>query len=92
MPFIDGVHSVERISIFADVEINYVRLAVQHLMYDYLNSLSTFDSYYGAAKLIDIFQFGNIYACTGGINDLINSKDMQASCIQYTTKKSRLTK
>ena len=75
MRFINGLNTVERISILADVEVVHVCLAVQHLLY------------YGVASLIDIFQFGNIYAATSGINKLIESEEMQNACISFVSRK-----
>ncbi|KAJ3018989.1 Nitrogen permease regulator 2 [Thoreauomyces humboldtii] len=50
LPHIDGVHSVRRVADAADVDIQLVRIAVQHLLY------------YGCVKMVDVFQFSNVYA------------------------------
>ncbi|KAJ3322661.1 Nitrogen permease regulator 2 [Boothiomyces sp. JEL0866] len=42
--FVNGVNTVHKIAYKSDVDITYVRIAIQHLLY------------YGCAKLIDIFQ------------------------------------
>lgn len=74
IPCVNGVNSVECISRLAEIDITYVRLAVQHLCY------------YGCVKLIDIFQFSNIYATTFEINTLIKDPELQASCISLVSR------
>ncbi|KAJ3041066.1 Nitrogen permease regulator 2 [Rhizophlyctis rosea] len=44
IPCIDGVQSVRRIADISDVDVTFVRIAIQHLLY------------YGCVKLVDIFQ------------------------------------
>ena len=44
VPFINGVHSVKTISNLADVDNEFTRTALQHLLY------------YGCVKMVDIFQ------------------------------------
>lgn len=75
VPFIDGINSIHRIAVLSDVELLYVRLAVRHLLF------------YGVARMVDLFQFSNIYAATSGINALIGSVDLQNSCISFVTRK-----
>ncbi|KAJ1344054.1 hypothetical protein BSLG_001194 [Batrachochytrium salamandrivorans] len=74
IPFVNGIHSVRRISDLADVNIMLVRLAVQHLLY------------YGCVRLIDIFQFSNIYSVTAIIATLVTSEEAQNDCIQFVRK------
>ncbi len=50
IPFINGLHSVDLISKHSGVDVHFVRLGIQHLYY------------YGCIALVDIFQFGNLYA------------------------------
>ncbi|KAJ3276116.1 Nitrogen permease regulator 2 [Terramyces sp. JEL0728] len=74
LEFVNGVNTVHKIAYKADVDITYVRIAIQHLLY------------FGCAKLIDIFQFGNIYATTSGINKLAASEELQNECIEFVQK------
>lgn len=75
--FVNGVNSVDRIATIAEVDLKFVRLAIQHLLY------------YGAAKMIDVFQFQNIYACTSGINNLITDLELQARCSIFVARKGK---
>ena len=71
IPFIDGVHYVKKIADLADVNIALVRMAVQHLLY------------YGCVKLIDIFEFSNIYNVTAEIRHFLTSDSIKTECVQF---------
>ncbi|KAI9362936.1 nitrogen permease regulator 2-domain-containing protein [Zopfochytrium polystomum] len=75
IPYINGVFSVSKIADLADVEIELVRLGVQHLLY------------YGIVKLVDIFQFGNMYAPTKSLGSLLHSSELQVECVRAVRKK-----
>ncbi|KAJ3020597.1 UNVERIFIED_CONTAM: Nitrogen permease regulator 2 [Siphonaria sp. JEL0065] len=75
IPFINGVLSVKRISEIADVEIALVRLSIQHLLY------------YGCIKLVDIFQYSNIYTLKGAnVHSLLQSEDLQYEMLDFIKK------
>ena len=42
--------------------------------------------YCGAVKLIDIFQYSNMYAATPRISELAENEDLRRRCLQYVTK------
>lgn len=65
LPFINGVNSVKKISNLSFINLKYVRLAVQHLIY------------YGCAQLVDIFQFMNVYRITHKVNEFMESLELQ---------------
>ncbi|KAJ3295788.1 Nitrogen permease regulator 2 [Borealophlyctis nickersoniae] len=77
IPCIDGVSSVKRISEIADVDVGLVRIAIQHLLF------------YGCVKLVDIFQFGNIYAVKPAVAHLLGSPEAQKECIDFVAKPGR---
>ena len=68
---IDGVKDVRRIAYDADVALDLVKIALQHLLY------------YDSIMVVDLFLFGNIYATTPEINDFITSEKMQEECSKY---------
>ena len=74
LPFIDGVNYIYRISQLSKVNLDYVRQAVQHLVF------------YGCCKLVDIFQFSNIYACNHRFSNFINNEQMQQRCQDFISK------
>ena len=71
LPYIDGVNSVKQISLRADADHKLTRKAVQHLLY------------YGCLLLLDIFQYGAIYAPTAEIAQFVESPEAQAECARY---------
>ncbi|TPX34678.1 hypothetical protein SmJEL517_g02766 [Synchytrium microbalum] len=96
IPRIDGVSHVRRIADLADVAIDLVRLSVQHLLYVSLSGLAVlrvtradamgdFDRYYGCVKMVDIFQFSNIYAVTGDVNMMLAKWSFQQDCLNFVT-------
>ena len=74
IPFIDGINHVHRIAKTSKVDIDYVRQCIQHLVY------------YGCCKLIDIFQFSNVYACNYRFPTFLNNEEMQKRCQDYISK------
>lgn len=71
LPFIDGVNSVKQIALRADADYKLTRKAVQHLLY------------YGCLLLLDVFQFGAIYASTAEIAGFVEDPEVQAECARY---------
>lgn len=71
LPYIDGVNSVKQISLRADADYKLTRKAVQHLLY------------YGCLLLLDIFQYGAIYAPTAEIAQFVENPEIQAECARY---------
>ncbi|KAJ3052220.1 Nitrogen permease regulator 2 [Rhizophlyctis rosea] len=76
IPYIDGVQSVRRIADIADVDVTFVRIAIQHLLY------------YGCVKLVDIFQFSNVYAIKS-VTGLLHSPEYQAELIRFVARPGR---
>lgn len=74
IPFCNGVNSVKKISMFSNVHLSFVRLAIQHLIW------------YGCANLVDIFQFSNIYCVRSGIAALSHDKALQDYCQKFVKK------
>ncbi|OZJ04546.1 hypothetical protein BZG36_02715 [Bifiguratus adelaidae] len=64
--YIDGVNHVKRIAELADVDPQWTRLCIQHLVY------------YGCVILIDIFQFSNIYTVTTEFISFLENASMDA--------------
>ncbi|ORY50867.1 nitrogen permease regulator 2 [Rhizoclosmatium globosum] len=75
IPFINGALSVKRISEIADVELGLVRLSIQHLLY------------YGCVKLVDIFQYSNIYTLkSNNMLTLLENEDLQYEMLAFVRK------
>ncbi|KAI9143079.1 nitrogen permease regulator 2-domain-containing protein [Paraphysoderma sedebokerense] len=74
LPYIDGVSYVKWISEQSSVDINLVKLCIQHLLY------------YGVVNIVDIFSFSNIYRATPGLRSLPLSDNLQLECLSYVTK------
>lgn len=65
------MNSVKKIYTQSDVHPLFVRLAIQHLLY------------YGCAKLVDIFQYSNMYNVNANITHFLLDREMQADCKRY---------
>ncbi|KAI9345553.1 nitrogen permease regulator 2-domain-containing protein [Obelidium mucronatum] len=75
IPFINGALSVKRISEIADVELGLVRLSIQHLLY------------YGCVKLVDVFQYSNIYILNDrNLPSLLQNEDLQYEMLDFIRK------
>ncbi|XP_021927171.1 GATOR complex protein NPRL2 [Zootermopsis nevadensis] len=74
LPYIDGFNHVAKIAAEADVENNLVKSCVQNLVY------------YGAVKLIPIFQYCNVYVATPELKHLAGGKKFQEECLLYVSK------
>ncbi|KAJ3408488.1 Nitrogen permease regulator 2 [Chytridiales sp. JEL 0842] len=79
IPYINGVLSVRKISQLADVEGDLVRISIQHLLY------------YGAVKMVDIFQFSNVYSTNQTLHSILYSPELQTECIDFIRRKDRVT-
>ncbi|KAJ3061355.1 Nitrogen permease regulator 2, partial [Rhizoclosmatium hyalinum] len=80
IPFINGALSVKRISEIADVELGLVRLSIQHLLY------------YGCVKLVDIFQYSNIYTLkSNNMLTLLENEDLQYEMLAFVRKDESTT-
>ncbi|EGC38526.1 hypothetical protein DICPUDRAFT_148736 [Dictyostelium purpureum] len=73
LPFIDGINYVGRISKLTEIDISLVSSCIQHLVY------------YSIVKMVDIFQYSNIYNPTPTIRKLASNLDMQRECQKYIT-------
>lgn len=73
LPYIDGVNSVKQISLRADADYKLTRKAIRHLLY------------YGCLLLLDVFQFGAIYAPTAEIAGFVDDEEVQEECARYVT-------
>lgn len=71
LPFINGVHSVQRISELADADYVLTQQCIQHLMH------------YRCIAVADLFQFGAIYAPTNRIGDFVQATGMAEECQAY---------
>jgi len=70
LPYIDGKNYVKKIHILADVELDKLKEALQHLLY------------YKCITMVDIFQYSNMYRVTEGIHKLASDKQLQESCVK----------
>ena len=70
IPFVDGVSHVKKICQAAAMEPPAVSKALQHLLY------------YGCIRMLDIFQFSNIYIVLPTLRDLYSNTILQRACLQ----------
>ena len=70
IPFIDGVSHVKKICAMAAMELPAVSKALQHLLY------------YNCIKMIDIFQFSNIYTTQSTLRELYADPMIQKACLE----------
>lgn len=73
IPHIDGRSYVKQIAERANVHLPQALQAMKHLLY------------VGYIKLVDIFQYSNMYMVTPAIRELAENRDMQQECAQYVT-------
>ena len=71
IPHIDGIASVHQIAQLADTDLGLTRKAIQHLLY------------YGCVLLLDIFQFGAVYAPTAEMGTFIEDEEAQEEAVRY---------
>ncbi|KAF2751221.1 NPR2-domain-containing protein [Sporormia fimetaria CBS 119925] len=71
LPHINGVRPVAHIWKLADTDPSLTRKALQHL------------AYYGCLVLLDVFQFGAIYAPTPLISAFVADESLQEQCTRY---------
>lgn len=73
IPHIDGRSYIKQIAERANVHLPQALQAIKHLLY------------VGYIKLVDIFQYSNMYMVTPAIRELAENRDMQQECVQYVT-------
>ncbi|KAF1988671.1 nitrogen permease regulator 2, partial [Aulographum hederae CBS 113979] len=71
LPYINGISSVAAIAHDADVNIKLARKAIAHLLY------------YGCILLLDIFQYGAVYAPTPEMGAFIEDDEAQEEAVRY---------
>eukprot|EP00658_Telonema_sp_P-2_P017357 TRINITY_DN16733_c0_g1_i1.p1 TRINITY_DN16733_c0_g1~~TRINITY_DN16733_c0_g1_i1.p1 ORF type:complete len:370 (+),score=61.24 TRINITY_DN16733_c0_g1_i1:130-1239(+) len=73
IPHINGRSYIKQIAERADVHLQQVIMGIKHLLY------------IGFIKLIDIFQYSNMYMVTPEFTQLAENRDMQEECVRYVT-------
>mmetsp|Transcript_4957 Transcript_4957/g.7660 ORF Transcript_4957/g.7660 Transcript_4957/m.7660 type:complete len:472 (-) Transcript_4957:150-1565(-) len=73
IPFIDGSRYVRRIAEDAQVDVKLVIQSLRQLLY------------YGYIKMLDIFQFSNLYTSTPALRKLQTNAGLQAQCVHYVS-------
>lgn len=71
LPYVNGVHSVRKISRLADADYILTKQCLQHLLY------------YRCIEILDIFQFGNTYAPTNNIARFLTVPSIAEDCQAY---------
>ncbi|KAI9824166.1 MAG: Nitrogen permease regulator 2 [Phylliscum demangeonii] len=71
VPFINGINSVGRIAELADADFDLVTKCIEHLLY------------YACLLMLDVFQFGAMYAPTAEMATFIEDRAMQQECSLY---------
>jgi len=74
LPFINGINHVKRISQLANARLEITQCCIQHLIY------------FNYARLIDIFQYSNIYSVTPRIQILAQNEEMQKKCMSFIVR------
>lgn len=74
IPFIDGVSHVKKISLDSEMDESIVIKALNHLLY------------YNFIKVIDLFQYNNIYVTNTSIKTFFQDQKLQQECIVYITQ------
>ncbi|KAJ3130743.1 Nitrogen permease regulator 2 [Physocladia obscura] len=75
IPSINGVRSIKKISESADVELDLVALSIQHLIF------------YGYVKMVDIFQFSNVYTVNAtNLKLLLEDESLQYEMQEFVQK------
>ncbi|QDS70929.1 hypothetical protein FKW77_006737 [Venturia effusa] len=73
IPHINGVLSIAQIATRADTDLSLTRKAVQHLLF------------YGCVLILDIFQFGAIYAPTAEIASFVEDAEQMGEAVRTNT-------
>lgn len=71
LPFLNGFNHVQKVALESDVNLDIVKLCVQHLVV------------YGFVKLISIFQYSNMYVCLPKVQSLLSESGLQRECLDY---------
>eukprot|EP00475_Leptophrys_vorax_P006246 TRINITY_DN13837_c0_g1_i1.p1 TRINITY_DN13837_c0_g1~~TRINITY_DN13837_c0_g1_i1.p1 ORF type:complete len:453 (-),score=109.56 TRINITY_DN13837_c0_g1_i1:70-1374(-) len=82
LPFLDGTNHVKKIAKLANVDSSFVKTCLRQLVY------------YNLVKMIDIFQFSNIYRInkTEQLQKLYVDVEFQDSCLSYLSFKTQSLK
>ncbi|THH31136.1 hypothetical protein EUX98_g3045 [Antrodiella citrinella] len=72
--YIDGTNHISRIAVLAEVDIEYAREAISHLLY------------YQVVMMIDIFQYSNMYTLRKNTHSLADELHVSEECGPYVTK------
>ncbi|TCD61809.1 Nitrogen permease regulator 2 [Steccherinum ochraceum] len=72
--YIDGTNHVSRIAALAEVDIDFAREAISHLLY------------YQVVMMIDIFQYSNMYTLRKNTQTLADEPHVSEECGPYVTK------
>lgn len=75
VPYIDGVRHVRSIAEAAGLASGLVSEACRHLYY------------YDCLRVIDVFQYSNMYAATPQLHQLRQSHRLQLACLQYVVRR-----
>lgn len=70
IPFVDGVSHVKKICRLSAMDLPAVSKALQHLLY------------FGCVKMLDIFQFSNIYTVLPNLRHLYSDTVLQRACLE----------
>jgi hypothetical protein len=71
IPLVDGVHYTKKIALLADMDIELVKRAVQHLVY------------YDCARLVhDVMQSSNRYTAMAQLTRLMHHRGLQSACLK----------
>jgi nitrogen permease regulator 2-like protein len=73
LPQITGTQTVAQLAHNADVDLSLARKAIAHLLY------------YGCIVLLDVFQYGAVYAPTAQIGAFIEDEALQRECCRYVS-------
>ena len=79
VPHIDGVAFVRAIAETSDVELDLVREAMAHLLA------------YGLIRMVDVFQYSNVYATDPRVQLLLRNAALREACVAYVTSPDLLT-
>eukprot|EP00741_Cyanophora_paradoxa_P004259 tig00000789_g4135.t1 len=74
VPFVDGINYVKRIAREADVEVGVACKCIQQLVY------------YGCVRVVDIFQFSNVYAVQPEVHQLWHDPALQREVCMLCSK------
>jgi len=74
LPFIDGINYVQRISQLSQVHESLVKKCIRQLVH------------YGVVKMVDIFQYSNVYMVTSHLHQFVSDVTLQRACAAYVAR------